>query len=271
MISFRAMRSRAISAYVAAVLLFAVFLFASQRLSAEGQKEGRASVLATTSWTAAFARAAGLSEIKILAPYEMTHPSEYELKPSDLRAVAEADLIIYAGYEIMVQRLKSAVGESEAKLLQISTDYSLATLRESLGKIAAISKTESVAQKSISEITEMYENWREDLRKAGLLGSPVVVHVFQKPLAEELGFEVKGVFGPIPLEAKQIATLSEKSVRLIIDNKHNPVATPLRETLGEIPYVSFINFPASRDSGTLLDVLQSNRRALASAFSIPTK
>jgi zinc transport system substrate-binding protein len=258
-------------ALAVAVLLLTTGLFVPQSLSAVGQQDERVSVLATTSWTAAFARAAGLSEIRILAPYEMTHPSEYELKPSDLQAVAEAELIIYAGYEIMVQRLKAAVGRSEAKLLQIGTDYSLATLRESIGKIAAINKTESFAQKSISEIAEMYEDWWEELRKAGVSGSPVLVHVFQKPLAEELGFEVKGVFGPRPLEARQIATLSENSVSLIIDNNHNPVAMPLRETLDEIPYVSFINFPASKDSGALLDVLRSNRRTLASAFSIPTE
>ena len=41
-------------------------------------------VLASTSLTAAIARAAGASEIRVLTPVETKHPPEYELTPSDL-------------------------------------------------------------------------------------------------------------------------------------------------------------------------------------------
>lgn len=265
------MRYRGIRIMAAVVLLVSLGLMDPRIVSAESQREESSPVLATTGWTAAFARAAGLSEVGILAPYELAHPAEYELKPSDLQAVAEAELIIFAGYEIMVRRLKDATKESGSKLLQIKTDYSLITLKESISKIASVSGTIEHAEKSIKMIAEMYEDWRNELRKASLLGAPVLVHLFQKPLAEELGFEVKGVFGPTPIEARQIITLSQESVRLIIDNGHNPVGIPLRETLPKIPYASFINFPPTRNSGSLLDILNTNRRALAEALSASTK
>jgi zinc transport system substrate-binding protein len=258
---------RGIKITAAAVLLVSLGLMDPRIASAEPQREESAPVLATTGWTAAFARAAGLSEVGILAPYELPHPAEYELKPSDLRAIAEADLIIYAGYENMVRILKDVTKESGDKLLQIRTDFRLFTLKESISKIASVFGTNEHAEKSIKTIAAMYEDWRNELRKASLLGAPVLVHLFQKPLAMELGFEVKGVFGPTPIEARQIVALSQESVRLIIDNGHNPAGIPLKETLPMIPYALFINFPAARDNGSLLDVLNTNRRALEEALS----
>jgi zinc transport system substrate-binding protein len=261
------MKYRGSRIILGAVLLFSFGLMAPWGASAAPQREESAPVLATTGWTAAFARAAGLAHVGILAPYELAHPTEYELKPSDLQAVAEAEFIIYAGYEIMVRRLKDATKGSERKLIQIQTDYRFQTLKESIGKIASAFGTGEHAEKSIQMISAMYEQWRGSLREVGLLGAPVLVHLFQKPLAEELGFEIKGVFGPTPMEARQIAGLSGESARLIIDNAHNPVGIPLRETLPEVPYVSFINFPASSKNGSLLDVLNTNRRALLEAHS----
>ncbi len=265
------MRYRGIRITAAVVLLVSLGLMDPRTVSTEPQREESVPVLATTGWIAAFARAAGLSEVGILAPYELAHPAEYELKPSDLRAVAEAELIIYAGYEIMVRRLKDATKDTGSRLLQIKTDYSMTTLKESISRIASVFATTEHAEKSIRTIAEMYEDWRNELRVAGLLGAPVLVHLFQKPLAEELGFEVKGVIGPTPIEARQIIALSQESVRLIIDNGHNPVGIPLRETLPKIPYASFINFPPTRNSGSLLDILNTNRRALAEALSSSTK
>ena len=56
-------------------------------------------VVASTSWTAAFARAAGATDIVTIAPMELRHPPEYEIKPSDLAAVAAARFLVHSGYE----------------------------------------------------------------------------------------------------------------------------------------------------------------------------
>lgn len=81
----------------------------------------------------------------------------------------------------------------------------------------------------------------------------------------DLGFTIKGVFGPAPLEAAQIATLSTQKVTYIVDNWHNEVAAPLRETIPDAHYASLINFPGPYDTKTLLDVLSEDRHILSTA------
>ena len=221
-------------------------------------------VVATTSWTAAFARAAGIENIRVLAPYELQHPPEYELRPSDIEAVSHAALIIYAGYEVMVTKIVEAVGIDKNKLVQITTDHRLGTIRQSVRKIAAAAGTADKAEVNLGEIETFFDDWKREISA----GIPVLVHFFQRPLAEELGYEIVGIFGPAPLEARQITDLSGKSPGLIIDNRHSPVAGPLKETLQGVPQVFFRNFPGSEEAGSLLDVLRSNREALKQATSV---
>ena len=83
--------------------IFVLFflLAAGTALAAEGP-----TVIATNGWTAAFAKLAGVEDPEVLAPYEMKHPPEYELSLAELRRVAQADYIVFAGYEAMMTRIK---------------------------------------------------------------------------------------------------------------------------------------------------------------------
>ena len=222
-------------------------------------KETYFPVVATTSWTAAFAKEAGIDSVHVLAPFEMRHPSEYVLKPSDIKTVAEAKYIVYAGYEKMVKKILASTGENGPTVIQINTDYRLSTIRESLLKIAEKIGTLSAAEERFKKIERFFGEWKDELVRSKLDGAPVVVHVFQRPLAEELGFTVKGVFGPAPLEARQFAQLSESAAVFVIDNSHNEVGKPLIEVIKSAEYVSFMNFPGSHNTKTLLDVLRYNR------------
>jgi zinc transport system substrate-binding protein len=241
------------------VLAFFILLFP---LSAQ-VKQPR--VVATTTWTAAFAAAAGVRDIVTLAPSGLRHPAEYELAPSDVASLRGADLIISTGFEVMAKRLAEAAGNQKIKVLQIEADYSLHTMRSSLMAIAALTGTNDQARASIDKLEALVASWKEELRVKHLLGAPVLVHVFQLPLAQELDFTVKGVFGPGPLEAAQIAKLSTQDVTLIIDNWHNEVGTPIRETLPRARYASLINFPGPDGTVSLLDVLADNRKRLGAA------
>jgi len=222
-------------------------------------------VVATNSWTAAFAAAAGASDIVTLAPSGLRHPAEYELRPSDVEALRGAGLIVYTGFEVMAKKLADAAGSQSIRLLKIDADYSLPTLRASLTTIGDALGTQTAARKSITALTEFIASWKAELVTAGLGGAPVVVHLFQKPLIQELSFNVAGVFGPGPLEAAQIARLSPLAARLIVDNWHNEAGGPLRETMSEVPYVSLVNFPGADGTKTLLDVLSDDRARLKAA------
>ena len=242
--------------------IISILILCAAALSAAPELERGAPVVATTSWTAAFAYAAGADNVYILAPYELRHPPEYELKPSDLAVISEAEYIIFAGYERMVGKIREAIGEGGPALIQIATDYSKATIEASLLKIAGHLGTEDAARSSIEEIGELYVDWRREISDAGLAGAPVLTHFFLRPMALELGLSVAGVFGPMPPEAKQIVELSDMKAVAILDNWHNDIGMPLIEIKPDIPALQLINFPGYEGTRTLLDVLIYNRRLI---------
>jgi zinc transport system substrate-binding protein len=222
-------------------------------------------VVATTGWVAAFVRSAGFTgPIRVLAPFELQHPPEYELKPSDLLAVADADVLLYAGYERMASRLLDAVSSSTIRKLKITTDHGMKTIRESVMAIAGALGTSAKAQENLETIQAFIESWRRELAAAGWSSAAVLAHAMHKPLLEELGFRIVGVFGPAPLEATKIRDLSGLGARLIVDNVHNPVASPLRETVKDARYLALRNFPSSDIS--VLEILAENRRLMAATL-----
>jgi zinc transport system substrate-binding protein len=239
-----------------------VLLGCAAALGAQGEQ---VRVVATTSWTAALAVAAGAQDVRTIAPPDLRHPAEYDMRPSDVAAISGADLIVSTGFEVMATRLAAAAGSRKIRILQVDADYSLDTLRRSLMAIAAVTGTEAHARASMAALEDFMTSWKADLRARGLAGAPVIVHIFQQPLAHELGFAVAGVFGPAPLEAAQISRLSAVKAALVIDNWHNEVAAPLRETMREARFASLINFPGPDGTVTLLDVLADNRKRLEEA------
>ena len=222
-------------------------------------------VVATNSWTAAFAAAAGAANVVTLAPSELRHPAEYELKPSDVEALRGAGLVVYTGFEVMAKKLGDAAGGRSLRMLKIDADYTLPVLRASILSIAEVLGTSEKARQNLAELEEFLSSWKAELAAAGLNGAPIVAHVFQRPLMAELGFTVGGVFGPGPLEAAQIAKLSPIDAKLIVDNWHNEAGGPLRETMKSAGYASLVNFPGPDGTRTLLDVLKDDRARLKSA------
>jgi zinc transport system substrate-binding protein len=240
----------------------ALILGCAGALGAQGKQ---VRIVATTSWTAALAAAAGAQDVRTIAPSDLRHPAEYDMRPSDVAAIGGADLIVSTGFEVMARRLAEATGSRKIRILQVDADYSLGTLRRSLMAIAAVTGTEAQARASIAALEDFLSSWKADLRVRGLAGAPVIVHLFQQPLAQELGFTVAGVFGPAPLEAAQISRLSAVKAVLVMDNWHSEVAAPLRETMREARFASLINFPGPEGTVILLDVLADNRKRLEAA------
>jgi hypothetical protein len=238
-------------------------LFASCRKVADGA--GEKAVIATTGWTAACAEAAGARNITVLAPVEMEHPSEYELRPGDISGIMRAEVIIYAGYEVMTERLRKGLGIPEDKLLPVNTDYSYKAIEQSVLRIAEKLGTEPVARENLLEIKRTFEEGRRLLREKNLSGKPVMVHRFQASIVRELGLMPLVLFGPSPPEAPEIAAASREQVFMVIDNIHNPVGQPFQEIHRGRAYVQLLNFPGREGTGTLTDVIRYNIRQIASA------
>ncbi|MBI9107338.1 MAG: ABC transporter substrate-binding protein [Spirochaetales bacterium] len=226
------------------------------------------SIIATTSWTAAFALAAGAEYVAVLAPAEMLHPSEYELTPADILKLKKADLIIYAGYEVMVGALKESLGIPEEKLLQIETRHDIKTIEQSLMKIGHRLGTVSEAEKNISDITKVIIAGRESLSGAGIVKSSTWVHSFQRPLAGSLGLGFSYAFGPQPLTAVEIAGAGKQEVKLVIDNVHNPVSGPLSAAFPDVKTAVWRNFPEVLSDSALKDVISGNIERLKILYGV---
>lgn len=223
-------------------------------------------VVATTPWTAAFALAAGADHVDVLAPYDMQHPPEYELRATDIGRARNADLLIYAGYEAMMGRIGSALGEAAPDMLQIQTDHAQATIEASVMAIAEELGTEEVARARVAELIDFLDEWRGEIDRRGADDLTVITHAFQAPILRELGIEPVGVFGPGPLSAGQIDQLSRRNPDLVVDVWHNQSAAPLRETVPEAEFVALINFPGRDGTRTLMDVLAHKRLTLGAAL-----
>lgn len=239
-----------------------ILLFCLIVVSFSLQAKKTLNVVVTNSWTAAYAEAAGVKNVIQLAPSNMVHPPEYELKPSDVLKIKNADLLIYAGYEVLMKTVFKNFNKPKDSMLKIKTGYSPVIMKESIMQIAKRTGTTDSAKKSVEEIDSFFKDARVKLKKLNLYGKPVLVHFHQVPFMKALGFEIAGVFGPGPLKAGDLRSLSKKNAVLIIDNAHNPVAGPLKEITG-LKTLEFINFPGFVFNGksaptTLVGVMKDN-------------
>jgi zinc transport system substrate-binding protein len=221
-------------------------------------------VVATNSWTAAFARCAGATEVITLAPMEMAHPSEYELRATDIPVVVHAKIIVYAGYETMVQRLKTGMELDSEVLQKIETDYNMPTIEKSVMKIAKLLGTEKIAIQNLDSIRHLLMEGRALCDKNASNARPILVNFFQQSIVKEMGFQIAGVFGPAALEAGDIDKMMKLESSVIIDNAHNPVGLPLQQTNPDAKYRQLLNFPGLHQTTTLLEVIQYNILQLSS-------
>ena len=235
----------------------AMFLFSCKGKTAQSSTDSGV-VIATSSWTAAYAKAAGAENVVVLAPFEMEHPAEYELRPGDIVKLMNADVIIYAGYEVMTERLKEGLDIPQEKLLLVSTDYSYEIIEKSVMDIAVKLGTEDIARENLLDIRRVFDEGRKAVSEKNISQRPVVVHRFQASLVRELGLTSAAVFGPASPEASQIAAISKIQTPLILDNIHNPVGQPFKEIHPDSQYKQLLNFPGLKETKTITDVIRYN-------------
>lgn len=241
------------------LLLF--LLIFSLTLNACRQTE-EVQVLATNSWTAAYVRLAGFEEVQVLAPAAMQHPTEYELNIEDIRKIRQARLIVNAGYEVMMDRVRTGLDVEQERLITIKTGYSMEAINRSVMAIADRLGTQDEARHNLEALAVVFENARQEIRSAGLDESKYLVQHFLQPLAEELDLEITGVFGPGHLEAFNIRELMQQPFDIILDNAHNPVAKPLEASSEGVDVVYLLNFPGMHGTRSLEDVVRYNTRQI---------
>ncbi|MCQ6554924.1 metal ABC transporter substrate-binding protein [Streptomyces sp. C10-9-1] len=226
----------------------------SEAASEGGEKPA---VVVTTTWEGAFAKAAGAEDVTVIVPQSVHHAPDYDPKPSDLTAVAQADFVLYAPFEPYAEKIKEAAGSS-AKLVEVNLDNDPDKVKAEVDKLAALFGTAEAATRWKTRFDTEYETLNKDVRAAWPDGgSPVVVsQLFTVWAAKLAGVAPAGTYGPEPVTPAQLAELSAKKPALVLDNAHMSTGTVLPDSGAE--QVEIVNYP-----GEDLDLLAVYRDAAA--------
>jgi hypothetical protein len=254
--------------FIVFFFMFSSLIFAGAGRDAE-MAAGDKVVLASTSWVAAIARAGGAENVRVLAPVNLRHPPEYELKPSDLAAASKADIIIYAGWEQFAKKLAETAGSAGVQILTVNTSNTPEELRTEAEKIARILGTED----RFEEWWKSFEPFADDLRKKIIAVYPdkrAVVERMHTPFAQWLGFEIIGEYGPAEPSPAVILQMVRARPALVIDNYHGPSGKPIAESAKtpegtKVPYAELLNFPGKDGTLTIEDVFRYNANVLINA------
>jgi zinc transport system substrate-binding protein len=220
-------------------------------------------VVASTSLTGAIAKAAGVSDVRILTPAEAKHPPEYELKPSDLLKLEGASVVIYAGYERMVSRLAETSRNKNLTPIQLNTAMSPDNIIAQTRKVAAALHTEQQQQIWEKSFVERLKGLKTKL--APFSGKSAVVHLQAQAFAGWTGLSVVQVISPGELSPKAVADAIGKKPDIVVDILHFPAARVIAEN-AHSRYAQLINFPGVEKTVTLDDVFEYNTTQITKAF-----
>lgn len=223
--------------------------------------------VASTSWVAAIAELAGLDDVVTIAPANLKHPPEYEITADDLATVMHSELFLYAGYERMMESIRSAAGLDEEKSIKCKTQNNLNVLSGLVDTISAKAGTQDKAAQRYGAYVAMIEEARAKVKQLGIDQIPAYVNTNQTPLAEDLGLNIVAIFGAGELTSDQIADAARNQYALIIDNVHAVVTDPLKSVCPESTILIWRNFPEYTGNNALYTVVEENLKMLFDAFA----
>jgi zinc transport system substrate-binding protein len=220
-------------------------------------------IVASTSLTAALAKAAGATDVRVLTPPDVKHPPEYELRPSDLAKLDGATAVVFAGYERMVQRLAETSKGKSIALIQVDTTTSPENMIAQARKIAAAIRTEKEEQTWEKAFQEKLTTLKT--RMAPFAGKKAIVHLHAQPFVKWAGISVVQVFMPGEQSMKAVTDAIAKQPDIVVDILHMPVARNIADN-AHCRYAAVINFPGVEKAATIDDIFEFNAEQIVKAF-----
>ena len=235
-------------------------LILSSSLSCKENK--KAKIVASTSWVASIAELAGIDDVPTIAPVNLKHPPEYEIKPMDILKVSQADLFIYAGYERMMKTISEAAEVDKSKIAKVKTTNTYENLSNMVKMLSEKAGTQKEAERRFKQYDELIQKTRQLIKENGLDKKIVYAHKDQAQLAKDLGLNVIATFGSAPLTSDKILFASENQIDIIIDNVHNPIASPAAQVCPNAKLLIWRNFPEKMEKNALYNVIKNNCESL---------
>lgn len=222
------------------------------------EQKGDLNIICSTSWVASIAELAGIDSTTTIAPSNLKHPPEYEITANDIVNLVNADLILHAGYERMVKVMAASSDIPPSRLQKVKTTNTLSNLETMVKMLSEKAGTQEISEIRFSEYKKMIENARIEIKKHKLDQIPVYVHKDQAEFAKDLGLMVVDTFGSKPLTSEQIAFAAKEKFVLVIDNYHNPVASPIKAVSKNTKIITWKNFPDFLGNNALYTIVKSN-------------
>lgn len=221
-------------------------------------KTSSSKYVASTSWVAAFAQMAGIENVDTIAPANLRHPPEYEITADDILKVTDCEIFMYAGYERMMKTIANASEIDQNKIIKVKTTNTEKNICAMVNMLSLKSGTQKIAQKNLDEYIRYIEETRAKIKSLGIDKKTFYVNVNQAEFAADLGINIAGTFGPSPLTSAQLEEIALNKYDYIIDNIHNPVASPAKEVSAESKIIMWRNFPDKMEDKALLNLIKNN-------------
>lgn len=219
-------------------------------------------VVASTSWVGALAKAAGATDITVIAPSSAQHPPDYDPKPSDLASVAGADYVLFAEFDGFAAKIKEAAG-GDGELVPVELENTPAKIRAEVTRLGTLFGTTAAATIWLRSFDTEYTKLSNDLK--GKVPSPAptaVSHMFMAYWADFAGLKVTGVYGPAPVTPSQLQELTAEKPGIVLANAHVPGGNP---EIDGAERVDIVNYP--KDDLDLIGVFRANAATLTAALS----
>lgn len=238
-----------------------VFVGVLAGLMGAGQSQEKPIVVATTAILGDFVQkiAEDQVELLVLIPSGMC-PAHYDIRPSDVAAVAHASLVLHHGFEPWLESLIQASG-SKALVAKTGDDWNVppnaiqqvAQVREALEKVLpqeapTLQQNAAAFQRQIEELAGRLLARARELQ---VQETKVISQDFQAQFVNWLGFNVVGTFpAPERVSAQLFLQLvqlgQEQKVVLVVDNLQSGVGLGSRLAF-EVGAVNVVltNFPGA--------------------------
>lgn len=244
------------------LISFSLFLVSALLFSQPLSEKTEMRYVASTSWVASIAQLSGLDGVKCIAPASLKHPPEYEITPSDMVSVINAELFMYAGYEKMMKTISNASGLDEERIVKVTTTNTIDNLSRMVDMISRKAGTEEKGEERLEELKALIEEARKRIASSPNKEIEVYANVNQAEFARDIGLCVVSVFGAGDLTASQIEEAEAKRYALVIDNIHAPVASVISSISPESIIIEWRNFPDNLGENALYNVIKGNLELL---------
>jgi zinc transport system substrate-binding protein len=220
-----------------------------------------AGVFASTTWVGALARAAGATDVTVLAPANVPDPAGFRPTPEELAPAARAEHVVYAESDGFVAALRTAAGD--AHLVPVRPSTALPGIRAEVTRLAKEFGTEAAAARWLTSFEAEVNALSQSLK--GLAPIPPDTAVAAADVAHWAAFagmKVVATYGPGPVTEAQRAALVARTPKLVLASVHRPADTP---AIPGTIRVDLVNYPG--EDLDLLAVFRTNGDRLGGTFA----